>query len=226
MSKCKSWLMNWLKLQQKGGGVEPTGTISITQNGEHDVKQYAIANVNVSGPSLSDYFISETPYATNTSNMGLYYWIKRVPDDITLTDTLQYTLYMMKNLIEMPNWDTKNVTNTSFCLMGCTSLVTAKQWDLSNVTTTRSMFTECTALVNVPVFNMAKNNNVRNMFSYCQNLSYESIDNILQSVITMTEYTGTKTLAEMGITTTDYPTVNIQACPHYQDFVSAGWSIS
>lgn len=227
MSKCKSWLMNWLKLQQKGGGVEPTGTISITQNGEHDVKQYATANVNVSGgASLSDYFISEAPHATTSSSAGIYYWIKRVPDSTILTDNLQYSFYTLRNLIEMPNWNTKDITNMSFCFMGCSSLQTAKQWDLSKVTTTRSMFAECTSLVNVPVLNMPLNKNVRNMFSYCTALSYESIDNIMQSLLTMTEYTDTKTLAYVGISTSDFSTASIQACEHYQDFVSAGWSIS
>ena len=30
-----------------GGGDEPTGTITITSNGTHNVKSYATANVNV-----------------------------------------------------------------------------------------------------------------------------------------------------------------------------------
>ena len=36
---------------QGGGGDEPSGTVQITNNGVHDVKQYAYAEVNVQLPS-------------------------------------------------------------------------------------------------------------------------------------------------------------------------------
>ena len=35
-----------------GGGDEPTGTVVITSNGTHDVKQYAYASVNVTAPVI------------------------------------------------------------------------------------------------------------------------------------------------------------------------------
>lgn len=38
-----------------GGGITPTGTIEITENGEHDVTAYAKANVSVSGGGEPDY---------------------------------------------------------------------------------------------------------------------------------------------------------------------------
>ena len=38
---------------QGGGGDEPTGTVQITSNGTHNVKQYAYAEVNVQLPSAT-----------------------------------------------------------------------------------------------------------------------------------------------------------------------------
>ena len=38
---------------QGGGGSEPTGTVQITSNGTHNVKQYAYAEVNVQLPSAT-----------------------------------------------------------------------------------------------------------------------------------------------------------------------------
>lgn len=37
---------------QSGGGGEPTGTVEITTNGTHNVRQYAYASVSVPGEVL------------------------------------------------------------------------------------------------------------------------------------------------------------------------------
>ena len=41
------------KAQGGGGGDEPTGTVQITTNGTHNVRQYAYAEVNVQLPSAT-----------------------------------------------------------------------------------------------------------------------------------------------------------------------------
>lgn len=224
MSKCKKWLLNWLKLQQKGG-VEPTGTADITENGVYDVAQFEYADVNVPSAVLTDYFTSPIPYGSNSSTLGVYNLIKKIPDNLEVGTSLSYSFYLMKSLIEMPDIDTSSVTDTSYCLTGCSSLVTARQWDLSHVTNARGMFSECSSLVNVPVYNLASCTTPNNMFNYVTTLSDESLDNILQSCISMTSYTGTKKLTTLGISTTNYSRATIQGLEHYSAFVSAGWSI-
>lgn len=129
------------------------------------------------------------------------------------------------NLKSIPLLNTANVTNMYNTFYKCSSLVSVPQFNTENVTETYTMFAQCRELVNVPVFNLKNVTNIYNMYYYCDKLSDDSVDNILQSCIGMSVYSGTKTLARMGFSSVDYPVSRIEALPHYQDFINAGWTI-
>lgn len=96
--------------------------------------------------------------------------------------------------------------------------------DISALTSITSFFQDFKSLETVPVLDTSHITNMSNMFTRCWALSDESLDNILQMCINATSYTSTKTLYAIGIRSTNYPAERIQALPHYQDFINAGWS--
>lgn len=79
--------------------------------------------------------------------------------------------------------------------------------DTSNVTNFSNMFSACNNLTTInQVFNMASATNIYNMVSSTQ-LTNESIHNIVKSLVTLTStYTGTKTLATIGLNSTQQAT--------------------
>ncbi len=157
------------------------------------------------------------------------------------------------NLTTIPLLDTSNVTTATQMFSSCERLKTIPLLDLSKCTNTRNMFSTCSALESIPLLNTSRvtemrnmflsceelkdvpllntssitgNNGFTNAFQYCPKLTDTSLDNILQMCINATSYTSNyKTLARLGLTATDYPTSKIQALPHYQDFINAGWTI-
>lgn len=158
-----------------------------------------------------------------------------------------------KDLIIMPLIDIPNITTMASAFYGCYSLTAIALLSTENVTTMSECFRECRGLSSIPKFNTKKvksmqkmfmncynlasvplldtsaitgNSTFTGMFSNCYNLTDKSLDNILQMCINATGYTGTKTLSTLGITSTStYPASRIQALPHYQDFINAGWTI-
>ena len=129
----------------------------------------------------------------------------------------------------MPLVDTSIATNMSQMFRNCHTLSSIPQLNTSNVTNMSSMFGGCESLINVPQLNTSNVTNMSSMFSSCVSLSDTSLDNILQMCINATSYTGTKTLKTIGFQytsmTSKYPASRIEALPHYQDFIDAGWTI-
>lgn len=68
---------------------------------------------------------------------------------------------------------------------------------------------------------------LQNTFQNCSKLDNNTLNQILYLCTTTTEeYTGTKTLAQLGINDTFDNYANIPNLSNYQDFLDAGWTIS
>lgn len=128
-------------------------------------------------------------------------------------------------IVEIKNIDMSSLTSTRSMFSMCKNLKKVGQLDISNSTNTSSMFSGCSNLETVPVLNASKSLTFYSMFLNCTSLTDETLDNILQMCVNATSNTGTKTLAFMGFNSTNYPASRIQALPHYQDFINAGWTI-
>lgn len=168
--------------------------------------------------------------------------------DITKASILNKMFQYCNNLIQVADLDYSNATYLDYMFNGCVQLKSISNFNVkgrlqytfdtcSKLETIqgnlkpiglRSAFTNCTSLKNIPLIDGSKisgTNSLQGAFTNCPSLTDASLDNILQMCISATSYTDTKTLVKMGFSSTNYPTNRIQALPHYQDFINAGWTI-
>lgn len=209
--------------------VEYDGTIEITENGEYDVKDYEMADVNVSGEGEKAVLPDGIKFQQSTSsNMD---WLADV-DTSQITSFSGFFRYC-KQITSLPYFDTSNGTNFSQMCENDTKAVSFPQIDTSNGTNFNYMFMNCKALVNVPVLDWSKATALENVFGgrgsggqgACTNLSNESLNNILEMCINATAYIqqGTNmTLSYIGLTSTQATTC--QSLSNWNDFVEAGWT--
>ena len=131
----------------------------------------------------------------------------------------------LSNLKTVPTIDTTGVSNMPNMFQGCSSLKTIPLLNTSSVDNMSSMFAYCYSLEDIPIFDTSNVTNFYNMFNSCGKLTDTSLNNILEMCINATSYTGTKTLARLGLTSNNYPISKIESLPSYQDFINAGWTI-
>ena len=168
--------------------------------------------------------------------------------DISKTSALNNMFQYCNALIQVADLDYSNATYLDNIFAGCNQLKSISNFNTNGrlnysfdscskletiqgnlkPTGLRSAFNNCTSLKNIPLIdgsNISGSSSLQGTFTNCPSLTDTSLDNILQMCISATSYTSTKTLARLGFTSANYPTTKIQALPHYQAFVDAGWTI-
>ena len=177
------------------------------------------------GADLSDYFTSTISSGTQTVG-GYVDMVKKIPNNTIVSGTsLEWAFRNFKGT-EIPSFDTSDVLNVYGMCSMASNLITLPQFNLSNCTSFSSMCYGCSNLENVPILDTSKANRLSSMFGNCPKLTDTSLDNILQTCINSGVITSSrKKLTDLGFTSENYPASRIQALPHYQDFIDAGWTI-
>lgn len=199
---------------------EKKGTQETIQASDFDTE---IENLPSGGGGLdwSAIGYSNTP----ESIIDEYNYAKEILNNWTPSTNLANKFAYNDTIIIMPLVDTTVTTRMDFMFDGCTYLREIPLLDTKNVTNFQQMFSSCRNLISIPLLDTSKATILNNMLSTCYKLSDETLDNILQMCINATLYTGTKTLYLLGLRSNYYPASRIQALPHYQDFLDAGWTI-
>lgn len=156
-----------------------------------------------------------------------YNYAKEIYDNWVVGTSLSSKFSADRKLVFMPLIDTSPNTSLSNAFRNCFSLLEVSKLNTVNVTNMGNCFQGCNALKVIPEFNTSNVTSFSNMFSNCNLLNDESLNNILNMCINASSYTGTKTLATLGIqnNANTYPVSRIQALPNYQAFLDAGWTI-
>lgn len=154
--------------------------------------------------------------------------LERIEDGLETADVTSFSeaFRACSSLVYLYELDLSSCTTCYRAFQNCTSLYFAPY--LNNIRTGgnfQQMFWNCSSLRTIPPYNLHSPNNLTNMFQGTgSNLEEASRNNILMMLAACT-YSGTKTLAHLGFTSSMYSAASWEALSQYNSFVSAGWSI-
>ena len=155
-SNDKAIILNGKALIASEGGVTPTGSISITENGTYDVTNYAIANVNVPSGG-GDVGIPRKVSSTGVYQIPTQSFTFKLPSNATdIGENAMY--YAFRTCTGLTSVNLSSLTTISgsnamsYAFYGCTRLTSV---DLSSLTTINgsnamhNAFSGCTGLTNI-----------------------------------------------------------------------------
>lgn len=188
-----------------------------------DITSYLLGKNSAGGGGGSDLDWTALGYEERPQAIDDAYNVAlKIKNEWNSTSSLKTYQY---EVVICPMVDTSAKTSFRYFAQNCYKLLQIPLLDTSNVTNMANAFNGCYSLTTIPALNTSKVTNVSSMFNNCYCLSDESLNNILAMCINATSYTGTKTLANIGISSTYYSVEKIQALSNYQAFIDAGWTI-